>query len=82
MASRWPHRFAVGRIHQPLDLGLGQVLTRAQVAIGAPPGLTVRFTVAGETSLRCFLGMEIRSSVASHCSNIDHFSTSLSTRQT
>lgn len=27
-----------GGFHQPLDLGLSEVLARPQVAIGAPPG--------------------------------------------
>ena len=46
-----------GRFRQPFDLGLGQVLAGAQVGIGGRLGLTVRFTVAGVTSLRCRLAM-------------------------
>ena len=29
---------SLARIHEPLDLSLGEVLARPQVAIGAPPG--------------------------------------------
>ena len=46
-----------GGFHQPLDLGLRQVLAGPQVALGGRVGLTVRFTVAGATSLRCRLAM-------------------------
>jgi hypothetical protein len=37
---------SLARIHEPLDLSLGEVLARPQVAIGRRRGLTVRFTVA------------------------------------
>ena len=50
-----------GGFHQPLDLGLRQVLAGAQVALGGRLGLTVRFTVAGVTSLRCHLAMRFAS---------------------
>ncbi len=48
---------SLGGFHQPLDLGLGQVLAGAQVGVGRRLGVTVRFTVAGVTSLRCDLAM-------------------------
>ena len=48
-----PPAVSRGGFHQPLDLGLGQVLAGPQLAVGWRLGVTVRFTVAGETSLRC-----------------------------
>ena len=50
--SRWPQRLRLGRLDQLLDLALGQVFARAQLALGRRLGVTVRFSVAGETSLR------------------------------
>ena len=49
---------ALGRFHQALDLGLGKVLTGAQLGIGEAACETVRFWVSGVTSLRCdFIGV-------------------------
>ena len=82
VASRWPQRLLVGGFHQPLDLRLGQVFASAQVAVvAAARGLTVRFTVAGETSLRCRLAMEISLSRYINCSNNSPFLDSLSMEQ-
>ena len=47
------------RSHQRLDLLLGQVFAGSQVAFLARRGITVRFSMAGVTSLRCVLPMEI-----------------------
>src|SRR5262245_32374112 len=45
------------RVHQSLDFAVGQVLASVQLAVWQTLRVTVRFTVAGETSLRCRLAM-------------------------
>ena len=42
---------ALGGLDQLLDFALGEVLAWPKLTVGARVGVTVRFTVAGETSL-------------------------------
>ena len=48
---------ALGRFHEPLDLGFGQVFAGSQLAVGGRLGVTVRFTMAGVTGFRCALAI-------------------------
>jgi hypothetical protein len=64
--------------HQSLDLSLGEVLAGAQLAVGGGRlGVTVRFTVAGVTSLRWRLAIE-SASLRIDCRDNSLFSTSMS----
>ena len=47
-----PPAVALGGLDQLLDLALGQVFPRSNSALGRRIGVTVRFAVAGDTSLR------------------------------
>ena len=57
MASRWPHRFFLAAFISRSTSASVRYSRVRRVALGGRVGLTVRFTVAGETSLRCGLAM-------------------------
>jgi hypothetical protein len=50
---------ALGGFKQPLHLILGQVLSGPWLVVGEPPRRTVRFTMAGVTSLRYDFAMRL-----------------------
>ena len=68
MASRWPQRFPLAAVHQPLDLGLGQVLAGAQVGVGEPLGRNCSFYGGWRDQLEVRFGHVFRPPRATDCS--------------
>ena len=68
MASRWPQRFPLAAaISRSTSASVRYSRVRS-LALGSRVGVTVRFTVAGVTSLRCDLVMCFTAPAANDCS--------------
>ena len=59
MLSRWPQRFLIAAFIRRSTSASVRYSRVRRSAFGRRRGLTVRFTVAGETGLRCRLAMKI-----------------------
>ena len=73
MASRWPHRFFLAAVISRSTSASVRYSRVRRSALGGRVGVTVRFTVAGVTSLRCDFAMALRPPRPNDCSYNDSF---------